>query len=236
MDNKPIIALDFSTSNEVTAFLNHFSKERLNLKVGMELFYQKGPQILYTLKNAGHDVFLDIKLHDIPTTVKKAMTGIAGMGIDMVNLHAAGGRQMMEAAKEGLSIGTEIGKESPILLAVTQLTSTSEEMVKQEQRISCTLNESVLHYANLASGSGVDGVVCSALEAEKIKQNCGESFLRVTPGIRLKKDQLNDQKRVATPSDARKSGASHIVVGRTITQSNDPVKTYFEVLKQWNGE
>lgn len=236
MDNKPIIALDFSTSNEVTAFLNFFPKERLNLKVGMELFYQQGPQILYTLKSAGHDVFLDIKLHDIPTTVKKAMTGIAGMGIDMVNLHAAGGRQMMEAAKEGLRIGTETGRKTPTLLAVTQLTSTSEKMVEKEQRLSCTLNESVIHYAELALKSGVEGVVCSALEAEKIKQNCGESFLRVTPGIRLKEDQLNDQKRIATPADARKSSASHIVVGRTITQSKDPVKTYFKVLKQWNGE
>lgn len=236
MDKKPIIALDFSTLEEVMAFLNYFPNKKLNLKVGMELFYQHGPQILYTLKNDGHDIFLDIKLHDIPTTVKKAMAGIAGMGVDMINLHAAGGRKMMESAKDGLISGTQKGRKTPILIAVTQLTSTTEEMINQEQKINSSIEESVLNYARLASESGMDGIVCSALEAEKIKKKLGESFLRVTPGIRLKQDKNNDQKRIATPIEARKLGASHIVVGRTITQSKDPVNTYLEVLKQWNGE
>ena len=236
MDKEPIIALDFSSLEEVMAFLNYFPNKKLNLKVGMELFYQQGPQILYTLKNDGHDVFLDIKLHDIPTTVKKAMVGIAGMGVDMVNLHVAGGRKMMESAKDGLISGTQNGRKTPTLIAVTQLTSTTEEMIKQEQKINSSIEESVLDYAILASESGMDGVVCSALEAERIKKKFSASFLRVTPGIRLNQDENNDQKRIATPNEARKLGASHIVVGRTITQSKDPVHTYLEVLKQWNGE
>ncbi|WP_080146259.1 orotidine-5'-phosphate decarboxylase [Marinilactibacillus piezotolerans] len=236
MDNKPIIALDFSTKQEVRKFLEQFPSESLNLKIGMELFYQQGPEMLYELKTQGHDLFLDIKLHDIPTTVRKAMKGLASLGVDMVNLHAAGGRKMMEAAKEGLTAGTPAGQNSPILLAVTQLTSTTEQMIQEEQRLACSLEESVLHYAELAKASGADGVVCSVLEAEKIKKTIAPTFYRVTPGIRLAKDDTNDQHRVADPKTARISGASHIVVGRTITQSTVPFKTYQTVLKEWKGE
>lgn len=236
MDNKPIIALDFSTKQEVRKFLEQFPSESLNLKIGMELFYQQGPEMLYELKTQGHDLFLDIKLHDIPTTVRKAMKGLASLGVDMVNLHAAGGRKMMEAAKEGLTAGTPAGQNSPILLAVTQLTSTTEQMIQEEQRLACSLEESVLHYAELAKASGADGVVCSVLEAEKIKKTIAPTFYRVTPGIRLAKDDTNDQHRVADPKTARISGASHIVVGRTITQSTVPFETYQKVLKEWKGE
>lgn len=236
MDNKPIIALDFSTEKEVSKFLDLFSNQHLNLKVGMELFYQQGPAIVYDLKEAGHDVFLDIKLHDIPTTVKKAMTGIARLGVDMINLHAAGGKSMMEEAREGLDIGTSSDGQRPLLLAVTQLTSTSQEMLVQEQRTNLTMEESVLHYACLAYSAQADGVVCSTHEADAIKMKLGNEFLRVTPGIRLTTDEAHDQHRIATPKKAREIGASHIVVGRSITQSFDPVESYIEVLRQWKGD
>lgn len=235
MDNKPIIALDFSTQKEVAEFLNVFSNQQLNLKVGMELFYQQGPAIIYSLKEAGHDVFLDIKLHDIPTTVKKAMTGIARLGVDMINMHAAGGKMMMEEAREGLDIGTSANEQRPILLAVTQLTSTSEDMLRKEQRCELTMQESVLHYAEIAHVAQADGVVCSTHEADSIKKTLGDDFLRVTPGIRLNTEKTHDQKRVATPKKARELGSTHIVVGRTITQSSDPVDSYLEVLRQWKG-
>ncbi len=236
MDNKPIIALDFSTEREVNEFLTLFSTQELNVKVGMELFYQLGPSIIYSLKEAGHDVFLDIKLHDIPTTVKKAMTGIARLGVDMINMHAAGGKKMMEDAREGLVIGTPADKQRPLLLAVTQLTSTSEEMLRKEQHSDLTMEESVLHYASLAHVAQADGVVCSTHEANAIKRKLGKDFLRVTPGIRLETDSAHDQHRVATPYRARKIGSSHIVVGRSITQSANPVESYAEVLKQWKGD
>ncbi|MFO8070203.1 MAG: orotidine-5'-phosphate decarboxylase [Alkalibacterium sp.] len=236
MDNKPIIALDFSTEKEVSQFLSIFPDQQLNLKVGMELFYQQGPSIIYTLKEAGHDVFLDIKLHDIPTTVKKAMTGIARLGVDMINMHAAGGKKMMEEAREGLEIGTPANAQRPLLLAVTQLTSTSEEMLRQEQRCEYTMAQSVLHYAELSYAAQADGVVCSAHEADIIKKRMGDEFLRVTPGIRLNTEMKDDQHRVSTPAMARELGATHIVLGRTITQSINPVDSYLEVLRQWKGE
>ncbi|MCC5895011.1 MAG: orotidine-5'-phosphate decarboxylase [Alkalibacterium sp.] len=236
MDNKPIIALDFSTEKEVQDFLGLFSSQKLNVKVGMELFYQQGPSIIYSLKEAGHDVFLDIKLHDIPTTVKKAMTGIARLGVDMINMHAAGGRRMMEAAREGLDIGTPADKQSPLLIAVTQLTSTTPDMLIKEQHCALSMEESVLHYAELAYVAQGDGVVCSTHEANAIKNKLGETFLRVTPGIRLDNDRSHDQHRVATPERARDLGSSHIVVGRSITQSLHPVDSYIDVLRQWEGE
>lgn len=236
MDNKPIIALDFSTKKEVSQFLSLFPEEKLNLKVGMELFYQQGPSIIYMLKENGHDVFLDVKLHDIPTTVKKAMTGIAKLGVDMITIHASGGLEMMKAAREGLETGTVLKQNRPMLVAVTQLTSTTEDMLKNEQHSLDTMNESVLHYANLANSADTDGVVCSAYEVEAIRERLGKSFLTVTPGIRLNPKSAHDQKRVATPERARKLGSTHIVIGRSITQAADPARAYRETMVQWRGE
>lgn len=228
MTSKPIIALDFPSKLDVEEFLSEFS-EPLFLKVGMELFYQEGPDLVNTLNRYGHDIFLDLKLHDIPNTVESAMRRIAELGVDMVNVHAAGGVAMMEAAKRGLSgSGTK-------LIAVTQLTSTSEEQMQQEQLIPVTLQESVLHYAKLAKQAGLDGVVCSVHEAKAIGEACGEDFLRVTPGIRPASSEAHDQKRIATPRDAKAQGATHIVVGRAITRSENPQKSYEYINGEWGG-
>ncbi|MBC1987586.1 orotidine-5'-phosphate decarboxylase [Listeria sp. FSL L7-0478] len=232
--NKPIIALDFQTYEEVESFLAQFSGETLSVKVGMELFYSNGPVIVEKIKQQNHQIFLDLKLHDIPNTVKSAMIGLAKLGVDMVNVHAAGGKNMMEAALEGLEIGSASGKR-PTIIAVTQLTSTSETDMQTEQLINTSLLESVLHYSDLTKQAGLDGVVCSALEAEAIKQQNGTDFLRVTPGIRLASDAADDQIRVVTPEKARLIGSSNIVVGRSITRANDPVAAYNQVLKEWNA-
>ncbi|MBC1572665.1 orotidine-5'-phosphate decarboxylase [Listeria sp. FSL L7-1426] len=232
--NKPIIALDFQTYEEVESFLAQFSGETLSVKVGMELFYSNGPVIIEKIKQQNHQIFLDLKLHDIPNTVKSAMIGLAKLGVDMVNVHAAGGKNMMEAALEGLEIGSASGKR-PTIIAVTQLTSTSEADMQTEQLINTSLLESVLHYSDLTKQAGLDGVVCSALEAEAIKQQNGAEFLRVTPGIRLTSDTADDQIRVVTPEKARLIGSSDIVVGRSITRANDPVAAYNQVLKEWNA-
>ncbi|MDT0003359.1 orotidine-5'-phosphate decarboxylase [Listeria cossartiae subsp. cayugensis] len=232
--NKPIIALDFQTYEEVESFLAKFSGETLSVKVGMELFYSNGPVIVEKIKQQNHQIFLDLKLHDIPNTVKSAMIGLAKLGVDMVNVHAAGGKNMMEAALEGLEIGSVSGKR-PKIIAVTQLTSTSETDMQTDQLIKTSLLESVLHYSDLTKQAGLDGVVCSALEAEAIKQQNGADFLRVTPGIRLASDAADDQIRVVTPEKARLIGSSNIVVGRSITRANDPVAAYNQVLKEWNA-
>ncbi|WP_270993133.1 orotidine-5'-phosphate decarboxylase [Listeria seeligeri] len=232
--NKPIIALDFQTYQEVETFLAKFSGEALSVKVGMELFYSNGPMIVEKIKQQNHEIFLDLKLHDIPNTVKSAMTGLAKMGVDMVNVHAAGGKKMMEYAREGLEIGATGGKR-PLLIAVTQLTSTSEADMHEEQLVKASLLESVIHYSDLTKQAGLDGVVCSALEAEEIKLRNGADFLRVTPGIRLASDAADDQIRVVTPEKARLIGSSHIVVGRSITRAADPVAAYNQVLKEWNA-
>ncbi|MBC1999545.1 orotidine-5'-phosphate decarboxylase [Listeria marthii] len=232
--NKPIIALDFQTYEEVESFLAQFSGESLSVKVGMELFYSNGPAIVEKIKQQNHAIFLDLKLHDIPNTVKSAMIGLAKLGVDMVNVHAAGGKNMMEAALEGLEIGSTSGNR-PKIIAVTQLTSTSESDMKSEQLIKTSLLESVLHYSDLTKQAGLDGVVCSALEAEAIKQQNGADFLRVTPGIRLASDAADDQIRVVTPEKARLIGSSNIVVGRSITRANDPVAAYNQVSKEWNA-
>ena len=235
MNNRnPIIALDFSAKDEVKHFLQPF-EEKLFVKVGMELYLQEGPSIVTNLKEMGHDIFLDLKLHDIPNTVKSAMRGLAKFGADVVNVHAAGGIHMMESALEGLEAGTTVGKPRPLLIGVTQLTSTSEQQMKNEQKINLSLEESVLHYADLSKQAGLDGVVCSVLEAATIKRVCGEDFLRVTPGIRLTDGTEHDQIRIATPEVARLEGSSLIVVGRAITQSENPVETYREIKKQWEG-
>jgi orotidine-5'-phosphate decarboxylase len=201
----------------------------------MELYMQEGPSIVHKVKELGHDVFLDLKLHDIPNTVKSAMKGLARLGVDLVNVHAAGGRAMMEGALEGLDAGTAAGQSRAKLIAVTQLTSTTEEQMQREQAIPLTLNESVLHYASLTKQAGLNGVVCSVHEARAIADACGEDFLRVTPGIRMLGGEAHDQKRIATPDGARQDGSSLIVVGRAITGATNPVKAYEEVLNLWEA-
>ena len=232
MKNSPIIALDFASAGDAYQFLTPF-EQSLFVKVGMELYLQEGPSIVYKLKEMGHDVFLDLKLHDIPNTVGHAMKGLARLGTDLVNVHAAGGVAMMIAAREGLDAGTAAGSKRPSIIAVTQLTSTSELQMQQEQLVQTTIDASVVHYAELAKTAALDGVVCSVLEAKKIASVCGEEFLRVTPGIRLAEGEAHDQVRVATPVNARLLGSSHIVVGRAITKANDPVQAYETILKMW---
>lgn len=232
MKNSPIIALDFASAEDAYQFLTPF-EQSLFVKVGMELYLQEGPSIVYKLKEMGHDVFLDLKLHDIPNTVGHTMKGLARLGADLVNVHAAGGVAMMIAAREGLDAGTAAGSKRPSIIAVTQLTSTSELQMQQEQLVQTTIDASVVHYAELAKTAALDGVVCSVLEAKKIASVCGEEFLRVTPGIRLAEGEAHDQVRVATPVNARLLGSSHIVVGRAITKANDPVQAYETILKMW---
>lgn len=235
MNKSIIVALDFASKNEVFQFLNLFKQEKLFVKVGMEIFYQEGPAIVHEIKERGHDIFLDLKLHDIPNTVKRAMTGLASLGCDLVNVHAAGGREMMEAALEGLDAGTPMGAKRPDCIAVTQLTSTSEEQMRNEQLIQVPLIESVLHYAELTKRAGLDGVVCSSHEAERIRNSLGTQFLTVTPGIRLTHDAVGDQKRVATPEFARRAGVSAIVVGRSITRSENPAASYQKFIQAWES-
>lgn len=237
MSHRPIIALDFASKDEVATFIEKFPKEEaLFVKVGMELFYQEGPEIVRWLNQLGHAVFLDLKLHDIPNTVEKAMIGLAKLGVAITNVHAAGGVEMMAAAKAGLVKGTKAGEKTPILIAVTQLTSTSEKAMHQDQLIQVPLKESVLHYAACAQKAKLDGVVCSALEAQEIHKNTTNDFVCLTPGIRPTGADVGDQKRVVTPSKARELGATYIVVGRPITQAENPYETYVTIKKEWNGE
>ncbi|KGR73833.1 orotidine-5'-phosphate decarboxylase [Ureibacillus sinduriensis] len=232
MNTKPIVALDFPGEKEVFQFLNHFN-ESIFVKIGMELYLQEGPSIVQKVKEQGHDIFLDLKLHDIPNTVKSAMKGLARLGVDLVNVHAAGGIEMMRGALEGLEAGTPAGKKRAKIIAVTQLTSTTEEQMNQQQKISLTLLDSVLHYASITKEAGLDGVVCSVHEAGQIAESCGQEFLRVTPGIRLPGGEAHDQKRIATPDGARKGGSSFIVVGRAITGADDPLAAYKKVCELW---
>ncbi|MGE7110959.1 orotidine-5'-phosphate decarboxylase [Lysinibacillus sp. NPDC047702] len=234
MNTQPILALDFPGEKEVLDFLKQFN-ESLFVKIGMELYMQEGPDIVRKVKDLGHDIFLDLKLHDIPNTVGSAMKGLAKLGVDLVNVHAAGGRPMMEAALEGLEAGTPTGKDRPSLIAVTQLTSTTEEQMQAEQRIALSLQESVLHYASLTKQAGLQGVVCSVHEAKAIAEACGDSFLRVTPGIRLAGGNAHDQKRIATPDGAKRDGSSLIVVGRAVTGAQDPVAAYKIVSELWEA-
>lgn len=233
---KPIIALDFPGRAETEFFLKQFNEESLFVKVGMELFYKEGPALLEWLKGLGHDVFLDLKLHDIPNTVYSAMKILASLNVDLVNVHAAGGSEMMRVAREGLEEGTPSGKSRPKIIAVTQLTSTSEEQMQKEQLISSSLKESVLHFAQLTHSSGLDGVVCSAWEAGEIREVTTSHFLRVTPGIRLTGDSADDQKRIVTPRQASEIGSTHIVVGRSITKAKDPLGAYLKVKSEWEME
>lgn len=235
MKQSLIIALDFPDVIQTERFLSQFPSEKLALKVGMELFYQNGPSIISSIKERGHDVFLDLKLHDIPNTVKMAMTGLATLGADMVNVHAAGGQKMMEAAMEGLDKGTSAGRERPLCIAVTQLTSTSEQQMNKEQSISGSLTDSVLRYARLTQQAGLDGVVCSTHEVKDIHDCIGQGFLTVTPGIRSAGGKTHDQTRIATPEQARGFGADAIVVGRAITKAQDPLKAYLDMKAAWEG-
>ena len=222
--SKTMVALDFSTRKEVYEFLLQF-EEPIYVKIGMKVTYSFGFEIIREVKAMGHHIFLDLKLHDIPNTVKQAMKNLAKLDVDVVNLHAAGGSAMMRAAIEGLEEGSVDGKR-PLCIAVTQLTSTSQAAMNEELGIPGSVQDSVIHYAKLAKESGLDGVVCSVHEAKAIHDACGDQFLTVTPGIRLASDSKDDQKRVATPQYAYEQGCDYIVVGRSITKANDKVATY----------
>lgn len=229
-EQRPIIALDFGSYDEVESFLMKFPRdEQLYLKVGMELYYAVGPSIISYLKNCGHSIFLDLKLHDIPNTVESAMHVLAKLGVDMTNVHAAGGVEMMRAARRGLG-------DKAILIAVTQLTSTSEEQMHKDQNIQTSLQESVVHYAQRAKEAGLDGVVCSAHEVTLIKGATSSDFICLTPGIRPADADVGDQKRVMTPADAARIGSNYIVVGRPITRAESPYQAYLAIKEEWNRE
>ena len=229
-----IIACDFPDAQQTLDFLRQFQQEKPFVKIGMELFYGEGPDIVRQIKSMGHDVFLDLKLHDIPNTVNKAMRNLARLGDNMTNVHAAGTADMMRAAKEGLAEGA--AGEVPLLIAVTQLTSTTEERMHKELLIEASIEDTVRHYAKNACDSGLDGVVCSPLEAGIVKEACGTAFLTVTPGIRYADGNVNDQARITTPQKAREIGTDYIVVGRPITKAQDPVEAYRRVLRDFLGE
>ena len=223
MGKDVIIALDFDSREKTLAFLDLFQDEKPFVKIGMELFYAEGPDIVRQIHARGHRIFLDLKLHDIPNTVKKAMAALSALDVDIINLHAAGTKAMMSAALEGL---TRPDGTRPLLIAVTQLTSTDQERMDRELLIHAPIDEVVLHYARNARDAGLDGVVCSPLEAGSIHARCGADFLTVTPGVRFADGESGDQKRVTTPERARETGSDYIVVGRPITQADDPVAAY----------
>lgn len=223
MGKDVIIACDFSSAEQTYAFLDLFVDRKPFVKIGMELFYAEGPQIVKEIKKRGHKIFLDLKLHDIPNTVKKAMAVLSKLDVDICNLHAGGTKRMMEAALEGL---TRPDGSRPLLIAVTQLTSTDQESMENDLLIKEPMDKVVMHYAINAKESGLDGVVCSPLEAEKVHQVCGKDFLTVTPGVRFADGDVGDQRRVMTPAQAKKIGSDYIVVGRPITAAHDPVAAY----------
>ncbi len=230
MGKDVIVACDFASKEQVFEFLNKFSDKKPFVKIGMELFYAEGPQIVRDIKKLGHKIFLDLKLHDIPNTVKKAMAVLSGLDVDICNLHAGGTIRMMEAAIEGL---TREDGTRPLLIAVTQLTSTDQESMQRDLLINEKIDEVVMHYAENAKKAGLDGVVCSPLEAEAVHKRCGNEFLTITPGVRFADGDIGDQKRVMTPSDAKKAGSDYIVVGRPITAAEDPVAAYERCLKEF---
>ncbi|MBE7045255.1 MAG: orotidine-5'-phosphate decarboxylase [Ruminococcaceae bacterium] len=232
MSKDVIIACDFSGKKEVMEFLDLFTEEKPYVKIGMELFYGAGPEIVREIKKRGHKIFLDLKLHDIPNTVKKSMAVLSSLDVDMCNLHASGTIAMMEAALEGL---TRPDGTRPLLIAVTQLTSTDEERMHKDLLIPNPIDEVVMHYAKNAMTAGLDGVVCSPLEAGKVKGVCGEKFLTVTPGVRFADGDVGDQKRVTTPEKAKELGSDYIVVGRPITAAEDPVAAYRRCVKEFLG-
>ena len=231
MGRDVIIACDFASKEDVLNFLDKFEGKKPFVKIGMELFYAEGPDIVREIKKRGHKIFLDLKLHDIPNTVKKSMAVLSKLDVDMTNLHAAGASSMMKGAVEGL---TRPDGTRPLLIAVTQLTSTDEETMKNELLIKDTpIDEVVMSYAENASKSGLDGVVCSPLEAGKVHARCGKNFLTVTPGVRFADGDVGDQKRVMTPSQAKEIGSDYIVVGRPITAAADPVAAYERCVKEF---
>ncbi len=232
MGKDVIIACDFPSRADVMSFLDKFGDEKPFLKIGMELYYAAGPEIVKELKARGHKVFLDLKLHDIPNTVKSAMKVLSDLGADIVNLHASGTKAMMEAAVEGV---TRPDGTRPLVIAVTQLTSTSEERMREELLISETLPNTVLKYAENTKAAGLDGVVCSPLEAEKVHKTCGDSFITVTPGVRFADGDVGDQVRVMTPEQAKKIGSDYIVVGRPTTAADDPVAAYKRCVAEFVG-
>ncbi len=230
---RTIIALDFSGKEEVLSFLDQFP-DPIYVKIGMELTYGEGLEVIREVKRRGHQLFLDLKLHDIPNTVRGGMRNLARLGVDMVNVHCAGGIEMMKAARQGLEEGSA-GRKRPLCIGVTILTSIPQETMNTELGIPGTVTEAAIHYARNAREAGLDGVVCSPHEARAIHEACGQDFLTVTPGIRLAQDAANDQKRVATPEYARQNGCDYIVVGRSITRSADPYQTYLAIERTMNS-
>ncbi|MFR2205180.1 MAG: orotidine-5'-phosphate decarboxylase [Eubacterium sp.] len=230
MGKDVIIACDFSSAKDTFDFLDKFTDEKPFVKIGMELFYAEGPSIVREIKKRGHKIFLDLKLHDIPNTVKKAMSVLSNLDVDMTNLHAAGTVEMMKAAVEGL---TKADGTRPILIAVTQLTSPSEERMQNELLINASINDTIVKYAENAKLAGLDGVVCSPLEAGMVKEACGTAFMTVTPGVRFADGEVGDQVRVTTPAKAKEIGSDYIVVGRPITQAADPVAAYRRCVKEF---
>ena len=228
-----IIACDFSSKEQTLNFLDKFTGSKPFVKIGMELFYAEGPEIVRTIKARGHRIFLDLKLHDIPNTVKKAMSVLRNLDVDMTNVHAAGTVDMMRAAIEGL---TREDGTRPLLIAVTQLTSTSEERMQKELLIGASINDTIVKYAENAKAAGLDGVVCSPLVAAMVKEACGKEFMTVTPGVRFADGDVGDQVRVTTPERAREIGSDFIVVGRPITAAPDPVAAYERCLREFVGE
>ena len=232
MGKDVIVACDFPSAEKTLAFLDRFQGRKPFVKIGMELFYGAGPDIVREIRKRGHRIFLDLKLHDIPNTVKKAMSVLRDLDVDLVNVHAAGTVRMMEAALEGL---TRPDGTRPLLIAVTQLTSTDQEALEQDLWIERPIDQVVMHYAENAAKAGLDGVVCSPLEAQKVHEACGAGFLTVTPGVRFADGDVGDQKRVMTPEEAKKIGSDYIVVGRPITAADDPVAAYERCCKEFCG-
>lgn len=223
MGKDVIVAYDFASGEQVFSFLDKFTEKKPFVKIGMELFYAEGPEIVRQIKARGHKIFLDLKLHDIPNTVKKAMAVLSNLDVDICNLHAAGTTAMMQAALEGL---TRPDGTRPLLIAVTQLTSTDQESMERDLLIHEPIDQVVMHYAKTAKNAGLDGIVCSPLEAGKVHEVCGKEFLTVTPGVRFADGDAGDQKRIMTPAQAKEIGSDYIVVGRPITAAADPVAAY----------
>ena len=230
MGKDVIIACDFASAEQVFTFLDKFTGRKPFVKIGMELFYAEGPSIVKEIKKRGHKIFLDLKLHDIPNTVKKSMAVLSGLDVDMTNLHAGGTISMMQAGLEGL---TRPDGTRPLLIAVTQLTSTDQERMENDLLIKEPIDKVVMHYAHNAMVAGLDGVVCSPLEAGKVHETCGNNFVTVTPGVRFADGDIGDQKRVMTPAEAKKIGSDYIVVGRPITAAEDPVKAYNRCVEEF---
>ncbi len=230
MGKDVIIACDFASAEQTFAFLDQFTDVKPFVKIGMELYYAEGPEIVRQIKARGHKIFLDLKLHDIPNTVKKAMAVLSGLDVDICNLHAAGPKAMMQAALEGL---TRPDGTRPLLIAVTQLTSTDQESMERDLLIREPIDQVVMHYAKTAKQAGLDGIVCSPLEAGKVHTTCGDDFITVTPGVRFADGEVGDQKRVMTPAQAKEIGSDYIVVGRPITAAADPVAAYNRCVEEF---